>query len=52
MSKWNLLIKIERKRRRLNEFALAPTLSDNKIVRVSKELDQLLNQYHALSREG
>lgn len=52
MSKWRLLIKIERKRRKLNGFSSAPTLSDNKIVKVSKELDELLNQYQLLCREG
>lgn len=52
MVKWRLLMKIERKRRRLNEFSLALILSDNEIVKVSQELDQLLNQYHSLCEEG
>jgi hypothetical protein len=52
MTKWRLLMIIEQKRRRLNEFVFALILSDSEIVSVSQELDQLLNQYHSLCEKG
>lgn len=47
-----LLLKIERLRRKLNQFAKGKNLTDPEVVHLSKRLDRLLNEYQVLSTQG
>lgn len=45
-----LLKRIERLRRKLNTFGRDRDLLDPQVVRISQQLDGLLNQYHKMNR--
>ena len=45
-----LLKKIEVLRKRLYRYASSRSLADENVVRLSQELDQLLNQYQRLAK--
>ncbi|MBS4179102.1 aspartyl-phosphate phosphatase Spo0E family protein [Lederbergia citrea] len=47
----DLLVKIEEKRRIMVELGLAFSFIDERVVRISDQLDKLLNQYQALHVE-
>lgn len=45
-----ILKKIEELRKRLNKFGLTRNLIDPEVIRISQQLDRLLNQYQNTSR--
>ena len=45
----DLLLKIEENRQRMVELGLAFSFIDERVVRISDQLDKLLNKYHAMS---
>lgn len=44
-----LLRRIERLRKKLNKFGMYRDLLDPEVVRISQQLDSLLNQYHRIN---
>lgn len=42
-----LMLRIERLRRQLNQYAKDRSLTDPDVVRLSKRLDRLLNEYQS-----
>lgn len=44
-NKQDLLIKIENLRKKMNDLSKSKSLTDPKIIAISQQLDQLLNEY-------
>lgn len=50
MGRIRLRIKIEKKRKRMQDLSNALGLTDPSVVKVSQQLDELLNNYRQLGR--